>query len=118
MAVSVYLHVECFLRTRMLVSGPVLPPLRGTILSMRSSAIVYEDSPSTIVAAIFTTTAFFAPGVCVVLASRASSVVLCSFCSASRSLPFLPQPEALDGSMIGDVGFDPLGLATSDNLDR
>ncbi|CAM9895415.1 unnamed protein product, partial [Hapterophycus canaliculatus] len=32
--------------------------------------------------------------------------------------PFLPRPEALDGSMIGDVGFDPLGLATPDNLDR
>lgn len=36
----------------------------------------------------------------------------------SLSLPFLPQPEALDGSMIGDVGFDPLGLATPDNLNR
>ncbi|CAM9706730.1 unnamed protein product [Scytosiphon promiscuus] len=36
----------------------------------------------------------------------------------SLALPFLPQPEALDGSMIGDVGFDPLGLATPDNLDR
>lgn len=36
----------------------------------------------------------------------------------SLALPFLPQPEALDGSMIGDVGFDPLGLATPDKLDR
>eukprot|EP00903_Cladosiphon_okamuranus_P017890 g16463.t1 len=36
----------------------------------------------------------------------------------SQALPFLPQPEALDGSMIGDVGFDPLGLASPDNLDR
>lgn len=36
----------------------------------------------------------------------------------SVALPFLPRPEALDGTMIGDVGFDPLGFATEDNLDR
>jgi light-harvesting complex I chlorophyll a/b binding protein 1 len=26
-------------------------------------------------------------------------------------MPFLPQPENLDGSMVGDVGFDPLGFS-------
>ncbi|CAN0533344.1 unnamed protein product, partial [Ectocarpus sp. 12 AP-2014] len=36
----------------------------------------------------------------------------------SVALPFLPRPEALDGTMIGDVGFDPLGFAAEDNLDR
>ena len=29
----------------------------------------------------------------------------------SKSLPFLPRPEKLDGSMAGDVGFDPMGLS-------
>ncbi|CAB1104252.1 unnamed protein product [Ectocarpus sp. CCAP 1310/34] len=38
--------------------------------------------------------------------------------SNSAALPFLPRPEALDGTMIGDVGFDPLGFAAKGNLDR
>ena len=29
----------------------------------------------------------------------------------SASLPFMARPAALDGSMVGDVGFDPLGFA-------
>lgn len=29
----------------------------------------------------------------------------------SASVPFLSQPKNLDGSMAGDVGFDPLGLS-------
>jgi hypothetical protein len=29
----------------------------------------------------------------------------------SQSLPFMQRPEALDGSLAGDVGFDPLGFA-------
>jgi light-harvesting complex I chlorophyll a/b binding protein 4 len=33
----------------------------------------------------------------------------------SKSVPFLVKPPALDGSMVGDVGFDPVGL--SDNFD-
>lgn len=33
----------------------------------------------------------------------------------SKSLPFLLQPPALDGTMVGDVGFDPLGF--SNNFD-
>lgn len=36
----------------------------------------------------------------------------------SLAVPFLPQPAALDGSMIGDVGFDPLGFATPENIHR
>ena len=31
----------------------------------------------------------------------------------SKSLPFLVRPTVLDGSLVGDVGFDPLGLAAS-----
>lgn len=35
----------------------------------------------------------------------------------SQSLPFMSRPMALDGSMAGDVGFDPLGFAkNSDDL--
>ena len=36
----------------------------------------------------------------------------------SESVPFLARPAALDGSMVGDAGFDPLGLATASNLER
>jgi len=32
----------------------------------------------------------------------------------SASLPFMARPSALDGSMAGDVGFDPLGFAKSE----
>jgi hypothetical protein len=31
----------------------------------------------------------------------------------SKSLPFLLQPPALDGTMVGDVGFDPLGFTNN-----
>jgi Chlorophyll A-B binding protein len=35
----------------------------------------------------------------------------------SQSMPFMARPAALDGSLAGDVGFDPLGFAkTSDDL--
>merc|ERR1712216_865680 len=30
----------------------------------------------------------------------------------SKAMPFLSQPEGLDGSMAGDVGFDPLGFSS------
>jgi len=30
----------------------------------------------------------------------------------SKSVPFLEQPAALDGTIPGDVGFDPLGLSS------
>mmetsp|Transcript_8823 Transcript_8823/g.23158 ORF Transcript_8823/g.23158 Transcript_8823/m.23158 type:complete len:208 (+) Transcript_8823:395-1018(+) len=29
----------------------------------------------------------------------------------SKAVPFLPRPKNLDGSMVGDVGFDPLGFS-------
>jgi Chlorophyll A-B binding protein len=39
--------------------------------------------------------------------------------SMSQALPFMTRPRALDGSMVGDVGFDPLGFAkTKDDLVR
>lgn len=33
-----------------------------------------------------------------------------SLAAKSASVPFLEQPAALDGSMAGDVGFDPFGF--------
>ena len=33
----------------------------------------------------------------------------------SRALPFLSRPAALDGTLAGDVGFDPLGFAKSES---
>mmetsp|Transcript_7461 Transcript_7461/g.11158 ORF Transcript_7461/g.11158 Transcript_7461/m.11158 type:complete len:198 (-) Transcript_7461:456-1049(-) len=35
----------------------------------------------------------------------------------SKSIPVMEAPPALDGSMVGDVGFDPLGITTVDNID-
>ena len=34
----------------------------------------------------------------------------------STALPFLKRPPALDGSMAGDVGFDPIGFSSTFNL--
>mmetsp|Transcript_12531 Transcript_12531/g.19064 ORF Transcript_12531/g.19064 Transcript_12531/m.19064 type:complete len:217 (-) Transcript_12531:200-850(-) len=34
----------------------------------------------------------------------------------SKSLPFMIRPPLLDGSMAGDVGFDPLGLSNIDDV--
>merc|ERR1711871_94428 len=31
----------------------------------------------------------------------------------SKSMPFMARPPALDGTMVGDVGFDPLGISTT-----
>ena len=31
----------------------------------------------------------------------------------SAAIPFLKRPPALDGSMVGDMGFDPLGISTT-----
>lgn len=38
--------------------------------------------------------------------------------SRSIALPFLPRPRVLDGSLVGDYGFDPMGIASSDSLLR
>eukprot|EP00904_Undaria_pinnatifida_P001038 jgi/Undpi1/10935/HiC_scaffold_3.g01461.m1 len=35
----------------------------------------------------------------------------------SKSLPFMPQPAALDGTMAGDAGFDPIGFSNFIPLD-
>jgi len=61
-------------------------------------------------AALAGSAAAFAP----VAPSGRSSVALGA--EKSRSLPFLNRPPLLDGSMAGDVGFDPLGLSNIDDV--
>ena len=44
--------------------------------------------------------------------SSSSSVTMSSTVGRSKSIPFLKQPPNLDGTLSGDVGFDPLGLSS------
>eukprot|EP00979_Chaetoceros_neogracilis_P005913 scaffold1143_cov214-Chaetoceros_neogracile.AAC.3 len=60
---------------------------------------------SVLIAALVGSAAAFAP----TSMSRTSSVALNA--DMSESLPFLPRPEKLDGTMAGDRGFDPMGLS-------
>lgn len=46
---------------------------------------------------------------CVLQSQRAGSVSLNAE-EMSKSIPFLVRPEKLDGSMPGDMGFDPMRL--------
>lgn len=46
-------------------------------------------------------------------ASSSSTTVMMA---KSRALPFLDSPSTLDGSMVGDFGFDPLGLTENINI--
>lgn len=43
-------------------------------------------------------------------AARSSALSMAEY---STSLPFLKKPPALDGTMAGDAGFDPLGFSTT-----
>ena len=56
--------------------------------------------------------------VCVCAAFKSSSVNRASrttlrLQAKSQSLPFMDAPAALDGSLVGDVGFDPLGFTNT-----
>jgi len=54
----------------------------------------------------------FAPGgvPSVGVAARSAPISMVEY---SAAIPFLKKPPALDGSMPGDVGFDPLGFSTT-----
>ena len=53
----------------------------------------------------------FAPGMAPVhAAARAAAPLMAEY---SAAVPFLKKPPALDGSMPGDRGFDPLGFTTT-----
>lgn len=60
--------------------------------------------------ALFGSATAFAPAT---LPSRGAALRLDA---KSASMPFLEQPPKLDGSMAGDVGFDPLGLSNIDDV--
>jgi len=49
-------------------------------------------------------------------ATQQQSLFTLNAVERSKALPFLNRPELLDGSMAGDVGFDPLGLSTIDGV--
>jgi len=49
-------------------------------------------------------------------ATQQKSLVSLNAAERSRALPFMNRPALLDGSMAGDVGFDPLGLSTIDGV--
>ena len=57
----------------------------------------------------------FAPSSSTSLSSSSRGSMSALNAEMSKSLPFLLRPSNLDGTMIGDVGFDPIGL--SDNFD-
>jgi len=48
--------------------------------------------------------------------AQSSSLVSLNAAERSASLPFMNRPPLLDGSMAGDVGFDPLGLSEIDGV--
>ena len=54
----------------------------------------------------------FAPGA-PALAPAMAPAASVSMQERSASIPFLKKPPALDGSLPGDVGFDPLGFSTT-----
>ncbi|CAJ1933818.1 unnamed protein product [Cylindrotheca closterium] len=62
------------------------------------------------IAALVASASAFAPA----QQSARSSVALNA--ERSKSLPFMNRPSLLDGSMAGDVGFDPLGLSNIDEV--
>merc|ERR1719171_1643116 len=55
----------------------------------------------------------FAPGAAPMLRAAPAVSPSVSMVEYSASIPFLKKPPALDGSMAGDVGFDPLGFTTT-----
>jgi len=57
--------------------------------------------------------AFQGPVVAPVVNAPAMQQPCVTMVERSAALPFLKRPPALDGSMVGDVGFDPLGFTTT-----
>lgn len=67
---------------------------------------------ATLVAALLTGSACaFSP-----LANNGRTTLSLNGAEKSAALPFLNRPALLDGSMAGDVGFDPLGLSGIDDV--
>lgn len=65
-----------------------------------------------LVSTLIGTTAAFAPLSTTI--SQQSTTALSAEKEMSKSLPFLPRPKLLDGTLPGDVGFDPFNLGGAD----
>mmetsp|Transcript_32578 Transcript_32578/g.83309 ORF Transcript_32578/g.83309 Transcript_32578/m.83309 type:complete len:250 (-) Transcript_32578:78-827(-) len=65
---------------------------------------------SIIAALVATASAFTAPAL-PTMGARKAAVSTMQMQDKSYAMPFLSRPPALDGSMAGDVGFDPLGFS-------
>jgi len=66
---------------------------------------------ASILAAIAATASAFTAPVLPMAGSRKAAVSSMQMQDKSYAMPFLSRPPALDGSMAGDVGFDPLGFS-------
>ncbi|KAL7490905.1 hypothetical protein ACHAWT_000431 [Skeletonema menzelii] len=65
-----------------------------------------------LISTLATTAAAFAPAK--VSQQQSTSTALKAEKDMSQALPFLPRPKLLDGSLPGDVGFDPFNLSGGD----
>ena len=61
---------------------------------------------------LYASVASFSPSMAPVAFQPVVQQPAISMVEYSASIPFLKKPPALDGSMAGDVGFDPLGKTT------
>jgi len=75
-----------------------------TPLGAARSRIVRELSPRAACARVTASAALIAP------TKVAAPKTVVNY-QASQALPFMEKPAALDGSMAGDVGFDPFGFS-------
>nr|7Y7B_6 Chain 6, ACPI-6 [Chroomonas placoidea]7Y8A_6 Chain 6, ACPI-6 [Chroomonas placoidea] len=65
-----------------------------------------------LISALVASASAFAPTALPAARASARAVSAGPKMQMSPSVPFLKRPVALDGSMVGDVGFDPLGLSS------
>ena len=85
-----------------------------TIPSIESSLIAtqYTTMKLAVLSTAAASAAAFAPAHN--SAARSSSALHMAEPEKSQALPFAPRPKLLDGTLPGDVGFDPFGFAGDD----
>lgn len=67
-----------------------------------------------LVSTLIGSTAAFAPSTVSQQSSSTTTALNAENKEMSKALPFLPRPKLLDGTMAGDVGFDPFNLGGAD----
>ncbi|CAM9577960.1 unnamed protein product [Discosporangium mesarthrocarpum] len=65
-------------------------------------------------ATMFASASAFVPSTPLTTGAVRSSSQGMSMVAKSQAIPFMPQPPKLDGSMAGDIGFDPLNISNWD----